>query len=150
MSQTLSAVYIHVIFSTKDRIQMIDHLIRFRLWQYIGGVCNNLECPPIQIGGTGDHIHILCKLSRTISLQSFVTKVKSESSKWIKTVSADYHDFYWQSGYGVFSVNPQETDKVVEYIRNQETHHCERCFKDELRLFLKKYAIDYDEKHLWD
>ena len=150
MPQTLSAVYVHIIFSTKERVEMIDHSIRFRLWQYIGGICNNLECLPIQIGGTGNHIHILCKLSRAIPLQNLVTKIKSDSSKWIKTISAEYRDFFWQTGYGAFSVNPQETSNVVEYIRNQESHHCDRCFKDEFRLFLKKYAVEYNEKYLWD
>ena len=150
MSQTLSSLYIHIIFSTKERIPFLDQSIRFRLWQYIAGICKNENSPALQIGGTADHIHVLCNLSRTISLQTLVTKIKSESSKWIKQISPDYNDFHWQSGYGAFSVNPGEIEKVTEYIRNQEQHHCQRDFYNELRLFLQKYNINYDEKYLWN
>ena len=150
MSQSLSSIYIHIIFSTKQRTSFLDSSIRYRLWQYIGGICNKLESSPIKIGGTDDHIHILCKLSRNTALQTLVTKIKADSSKWIKTISAEYQDFYWQSGYGAFSVNPQECDAVVECISNQEQHHLKRNFCDEFRLFLKKYKIEYDEKYLWE
>ena len=150
MAQTLSSLYIHIIFSTKQRIPIIDQSFRYRLWQYIGGICNGLNSPPVQIGGTADHIHILCNLSRSISLQELVTRIKTESSKWVKRISSESPDFYWQSGYGVFSVNPLEYNKVAEYIRDQERHHQKRDFCDELRLFLKKYEIKYDEKYLWD
>ncbi len=149
MSQSLSAVYIHIIFSTKERVAFIDENIRSRLWLYLGGICNSLDSSVLAVGGTCDHVHICCRLPGNILVPNFIGKLKAESSKWIKTLSSRYENFFWQTGYGVFSVNPGECDKVVEYINNQALHHEKRDFCDELRLFLKKYNIAYDEKYLW-
>ena len=76
--------------------------------------------------------------------------LKSHSSKWIKRKGADYENFYWQDGYGAFSVNPSEVDTVIAYIANQHNYHNKKTFKDEYRLFLKKNKFDYDEKYVWD
>ncbi len=81
---------------------------------------------------------------------TLLEEVKKQSSKWIKTKGAAYHDFYWQDGYGIFSVNPAEIDVVVRYIANQEEHHGKETFQDEFRGYLKKYKVDYDERYVWD
>jgi hypothetical protein len=77
-------------------------------------------------------------------------ELKKQSSKWIKTKGQAYSDFFWQRGYGVFSVDPTETDDVVNYIMNQDEHHKKISFQDEYRGFLKKYNIEYDERYVWD
>ena len=77
-------------------------------------------------------------------------EIKKESSKWIKTKGLKYSNFYWQDGYGIFSVNPAEIDVVVSYISYQEEHHKKQTFQDEFRAFLKKYKVDYDERYVWD
>ena len=77
-------------------------------------------------------------------------ELKKQSSKWIKSKGDSYSNFYWQDGYGVFSVNPTEIDTVINYISNQKEHHKKHSFQDEFRAFLKKYKVDYDEKYLWD
>jgi len=77
-------------------------------------------------------------------------EVKKQSSRWIKTQGTRYADFYWQSGYGIFSVNPSELNTVITYIRNQEEHHKTRTFREEYRAFLTKYHVDYDERYVWD
>ena len=77
-------------------------------------------------------------------------EIKSHSSKWIKTKNEAYKNFYWQDGYGAFSVNPAEVDTVIAYINNQHEHHKNKAFKDEYRAILKKYDVDYDEKYVWD
>lgn len=77
-------------------------------------------------------------------------ELKKQSSKWIKTKGNEYSNFYWQDGYGIFSVNPTQIDVVVEYIKNQEIHHKKLTYKEELLAFLKKYKVDYDELYLWD
>lgn len=81
---------------------------------------------------------------------TLLEKVKSNSSKWIKTKGKSYKDFYWQSGYGAFSVNPAEVDVVIRYIENQEEHHRKKTFQEEYISFLKKYDIEYDERYIWD
>jgi len=150
MAQSLSKVYIHITFSTKDRHHLIDEKIRESLFQYLGGVCKGLECNPVKVGGYTDHVHILCLLSRKIAQMNLLEELKKQSSKWIKTQGNAYSNFYWQDGYGVFSVNPTQIDVVVDYIRNQEEHHKTLSFQDELRAFLKKYNVEYDERYIWN
>ncbi|GHT17636.1 hypothetical protein FACS189429_2150 [Bacteroidia bacterium] len=149
MAQSLSKVYVHITFSTKNRYPFIDNQIKEELWTYLGGVCKALECNPICVGGHRDHVHICCLLSKKITQIKLLEEVKKESSKWIKTKGKQYEKFYWQDGYGIFSVNPSEIETVVEYIENQEEHHRKRTFQEELLAFLKKYNVEYDERYLW-
>mgnify|MGYP000152981729 CR=1 FL=1 len=150
MPQSLVKNYIHIVFSTKHRQPFIKKEIRDELYAYLGGTCNKFESTPISIGGVEDHVHILCLLSKKMTLVELVSKVKSSSSKWLKTKGDDYENFYWQGGYSAFSVNPSEVDIVIKYIQNQEEHHRKRTFKEEIRLFLKKYKIEFDEQYVWD
>ena len=150
MPQSLSKVYVHLTFSTKNRESIILPDVQNRLFQYLGGICAGLECTPIQIGGHKDHVHILCLLSRKVSQMKLVEEAKKKSSKWIKTIDIRFVNFYWQDGYGIFSINPIEKNAVIKYIKNQEEHHKTKSFQDEFRSFLKKYNIDYDERYVWD
>jgi len=150
MSQSLSKVYVHITFSTKKRKNLIDSNIKNSLFEYIGGIAKGLECNPVQVGGHTDHVHILCLLSKKITQIKLMEELKKRSSKWIKTQGNNYKDFYWQDGYGIFSVNPAEIDAVVQYIKNQETHHKSKSFMNEFRYFLNKYNVEYDEKYVWD
>lgn len=77
-------------------------------------------------------------------------ELKKQSSKWIKTKAEAYLNFYWQDGYGIFSVNPAEIDVVVRYIKNQKEHHQKKTFQEEFRASLKKYKVDFDERYVWD
>lgn len=150
MGQSFVKNYIHIVFSTKYRQPLIDSKIETDLHKYIGGICNNLECIPIKVGGYIDHIHILCLLSKKISLMELLNKVKSSSSSYAKSFGADYQDFFWQNGYGAFSVSPKAVQRVVKYIENQHEHHSKKDFKDEFRGFLKKNDAEYDERYVWD
>ena len=140
----------HITFSTKNRFPFINKNIADELYKYMGGICKNLECNPIIVGGHLDHVHILCLLSQKIALMKLLEEVKSHSSGWIKTKSPELRNFYWQAGYGAFSVNPTEIDIVKKYIMEQEEHHRTKTFQEEYRAFLKKYQIDYDERYVWD
>ncbi|MFT3935839.1 MAG: IS200/IS605 family transposase [Chitinophagaceae bacterium] len=150
MGQSLVKNYIHIVFSTKHRQQLIYPPVENELHSYIGGICNKLDCHVIKVGGYTDHIHILCMLSKKIALMKLLEEIKSHSSKWIKTKGPDYENFYWQDGYGAFSVNPSQVDVVINYIANQHAHHDKQNFQDEYRGFLKKYKVDYDERYVWD
>lgn len=150
MPQSLVKNYIHIVFSTKHRHPFIDADIQDELFSYLGGTCKNLESNPVIVGGYRNHVHILCMLSRKIALMKLVEEIKTSSSKWMKTKGRQYENFYWQNGYGGFSVNPKKTDVVKNYILNQEEHHKKKSFKDEYRGFLKKYEIEYDERYVWD
>jgi putative transposase len=150
MSQSLSKVYVHITFSTKNHQPFIDVVIKASLFEYIGGICKGMDCNPVMVGGHHDHIQILCLLSRKVPQMKLMEEIKKQSSKWIKTKGQNYSDFYWQDRYGVFSVNPSEIDVVVAYINNQQEHHKKLTFKDEFRAFLKKYKVNYDERYVWD
>lgn len=137
MGQPLSKVYVHITFSTKNCLRLIDKEINPRVMEYLGGVCRKLDYTPLQVVGTEDHVHILCLLSKKITQIKPLEEIKKSSSKWIKTISPNYSNFYWQDGYGIFSVNPSEVDVVIDYIKNQEEHHKKRTFKEEYLAFLK-------------
>ena len=150
MPQSLVRNYIHITFSTKNRRPFIDKNIREELFSYLSGICKNNECTPIIVGGYKDHVHILCLLSQKIALMKLVEYLKSHSSKWMKTKGEQYQNFYWQKGYGAFSVNPTQVEIVKNYIKNQEQHHQKKSFEDEYRTVLKKHKIEFDEKYVWD
>jgi putative transposase len=150
MSQSLVKNYIHLIFSSKYREHLIYPPVEEELNAYMGGICKRMECHPIKIGGYTDHVHILCMLSKKIPLMKLLEEVKSHSSKWMKTKGDDLSNFYWQDGYGAFSVNPAEIDRVIAYIANQKKHHSKISFQDEYRAILKRYGQDYDERYVWD
>jgi len=150
MAQSLSNMYVHIIFSTKYRKKLIKPEIQEELYKYIGGICKKLECHPIKIGGYDDHIHILSSLSKKITLIKYLEEVKKGSSKWIKTKGIFYKDFFWQNGYGAFSVSPLQTDKIKQYIEKQKEHHNKKTFQEEYRAFLTKYKIEYNDAYVWD
>lgn len=150
MSQSLTKIYIHTTFSTKGRIHLLNEQISLELYSYIGSICNSLECYAVKIGGTSNHIHILNLLSKKITLIKFIEEIKKSSSKWLKTKDEKLHNFYWQNGYGSFSVNPLEIDVVIRYIDNQREHHKKHTFEEEFLAFLKKYNVEYDERFVWD
>ncbi|MCX8525137.1 IS200/IS605 family transposase [Chryseobacterium formosus] len=150
MPQSLSKMYVHIVFSTKNREPVISREIEEELFSYLGGICKSLECNPLQVGGYRDHVHILCLLSKKVTLVKLLEDVKSSSSKWIKTKDEKFSNFYWQSGYGAFLVNPTEIEVAKNYIQNQEEHHKTKSYQDEFRVFLKKYNIDYNEDYVWD
>jgi putative transposase len=150
MAQSLAQIYLHVIFSTKQRRPLLQQVpLRLELHQYVGGVCRALDSPSILVGGVADHVHVLCRLSRTHSVAEVVREMKRESSKWLKTKDAELRDFHWQDGYGAFSVSPSHVEAVRTYIANQEEHHKKVSFQDELRQILKKYNVEYDERYVW-
>lgn len=140
----------HIVFSTKHREPLIYPPYEKELHDYLAGICKNHECPPIKIGGYTDHIHILCMLSKKMALMTLVEKVKATSSNWIKTRHESLENFYWQNGYGGFSVSTDEVDSVVAYIHNQHQHHSKIHFQDEYRSFLKEHRVEYDERYVWD
>lgn len=150
MPQSLAKVYVHIVFSTKHRDPIIGNAVKNELYAYMGGICQALECNPVKIGGYYDHVHILCLLSRKVALMKLIEEIKKGSSKWMKKQGPVYQNFYWQDGYGTFSVTPSRLDSVIYYIENQDTHHQKITFQDECRGIYQKYNMPYDERYVWD
>jgi putative transposase len=151
MPQSLAKVLVLIVFSTKNRSPFLsDKNVREEMHAYLGGTCNDLDCPVMTVGGVADHVHILCALSRNLSIAKVVGDIKRGSSKWIKTKGRMLTKFAWQNGYGVFSVGKSEVDRVRQYIKGQEDHHKKKTFQDEYRAFLNEYEVNFDERYLWD
>lgn len=151
MGQSLAQVYLHVVFSTKDRRSFLqDEEVQKNLHGYLAGACRNLSSPSIQVGGVEDHVHILCQLSKTLSIAALIRELKRESSKWLKEQDGVSPHFQWQQGYGAFSASPSHVDGLREYIRTQREHHRSESFQDELRRLFRKYEVEFDERYVRD
>jgi len=150
MPQSLSNVLVHLVFSTKDRRPLIADPVREPLHRYITGVLQHHDSPLIAINSVPDHVHILFKQSRKFALSELVEQVKSGSSGWIKKQPVGERDFYWQAGYGAFSIGQSQVEVVMDYIAKQPEKHKKKSFQDEFRGLLKKYQIEYDERYVWD
>ena len=150
MPQSFTQLYAHLIFSTKNRVPLLDAEIRPRVHAYLATIIRDLDAPYVVVGGVADHVHILFDMGKLHAPVEFVEKVKRESSKFVKTLGAKYQKFYWQRGYGMFSVSPTQKDDVENYVRNQERHHRTKTFQEEYRGFLRRYGLPFDERHVWD
>ncbi|MDL2227676.1 transposase [Odoribacter sp. OttesenSCG-928-L07] len=149
MSQSLSKLFVHIVYHIKTTSVKIRNQDRKDLYAYIGSIIKNNECIPIIINGTENHIHILCVMSKNISLVKLVEDIKCQSSRWIKTFNPYYKKFAWQGGYGGFSVSSSLHDKTKNYIKNQDEHHKKRTFQEEYQMFLNEYDIEFDERYIW-
>ena len=150
MPQSLSKVIVHFIFSTRDRHPWLDANVRPRMHAYLGTICRDAGAEAYRVGGVSDHVHLVTTLPRTLSQADMLEGLKKKSSKWIKGLAADYRHFYWQRGYGAFSVSPSQLDALLAYVESQEEHHRSRTFQEEYREFLRKYGVEYDERYIWD
>lgn len=150
MAQSLIKNYVHIVFSTKHRQPLITPDIETQLYAYLGGICKNQGCMPIRVGGFLDHVHILCLLSKNVRLCQLIEHLKVHSSKWIKEKGESFHNFYWQSGYAAFSVDPRRLDAVENYIIHQHEHHRKKQFQEEYISLLNEYQISFDDRYVWE
>ena len=150
MPQSLAKVYLHAVFSTKNRDPFLADDWRDELFHVLGGSANNLGCQSLIVGGVPDHVHMLFQLSRTIAVADAVGKIKSTSSSWINQTRGLPSPFHWQAGYAAFSVSQSNVEAVRDYIRRQPEHHAKQTFQDELREWLRRYEVEWDERYVWD
>ena len=151
MPQSLVQVYLHIVFSTKDRRPFLqDKGHRDRTHAYLAKICHNQGSPSLKVGGVEDHVHILCRLAKVRSISYMLQELKRESSKFVKELDLSFNKFYWQSGYGAFSLSPSEVGDVMAYIENQEEHHKQESFKDEFRRLCQRHGVKIDERYVWD
>ena len=149
MSQSLSKLYVHIIFHVKNNDVLIRLETEAELYAYMGGIIKQNASVPIKINGTGNHIHILSTMSKNCSLANFVEAIKKNSSRWIKTKGEYYHDFAWQGGYAGYSVSQSMVETVKNYIERQKEHHETVPFQEEYVQFLQKNDVEFNELYLW-
>ena len=150
MPQSLTKLYAHLIFSTKNRQPFLDEEVRPRVHAYLATIIRDLDSPWVVVGGVADHVHILFDMGKMHAPVKFVEQVKRESSKFVKTLGETQRQFFWQRGYGMFSVGPKDRDEAEAYVRGQEEHHRTKTFQEEFRAFLEQYGIGYEEQYVWD
>jgi putative transposase len=151
MPQSLARVWLHLVFSTKDRrtyLQRDD--FRDEMFQMLGHHVKEAGCVAVRAGGWHDHVHLVCGLTRTVTIAQLVEHVKVETSKWAKGTAYGVPKFAWQAGYGVFSISQSNLEMVVEYAKNQAEHHRTRTFQDEFRELCRRHEIEIDERYVWD
>jgi len=150
MSQSIVKNLVHLIFSTKHRERTITDAVRPHLHAYMAGILDDLDSPALTINSVPDHVHILLNLDKDRMLSKVVMELKRGSSKWIKKQAATFRQFYWQSGYGGFSIGQSSVNQVTAYIAAQAKHHRKKTFQEEFRGFLQRYEVEYDERYVWD
>jgi len=150
MAQSLSKILLHIIFSTKNRTGLILDELEEELHAYLATSIRAQGSNAYRIGGTQNHIHIACSLSRTMTVSKLIEAMKTSSSKWMKEKDKRCDDFSWQAGYAAFSLGQSQLSALIKYIENQKEHHKKKTFKEEVLEFLKKYGVEYDERYLWD
>jgi len=148
MASTFTNLLYHIVFSTKDRVPSIHESLRERLYEYMGGILRGEGGVLLEIGGIPDHVHLLVKLKSDMPVAEIVRLSKSNSSKWVNESNGSTGRFAWQTGYAAFSVSESQVARVRRYIQNQESHHAQVSFRDELITLLKKHRIEYDERYL--
>lgn len=150
MPQALHSLGAHLVFSTRGRRPLISTEIRPDVHAFLAGTLRDLDCRSVTVGGTEDHVHLLFDMSKKIASAKLIEEVKRRSSKFVKTLDPGLAEFYWQGGYGMFGVSPHHFGIVREYVVNQERHHRQETFQDELRRLLTEAGVPFDERYLWD
>ena len=138
----------HIVFATKDRRAMLTSKIMERLIPYAGGIIRELDGTMLAANGPENHLHILATLSATTNPADFVRDIKTNTSKWIHNTFSEMARFRWQDGYSAFSVSHSAVPRVIDYIRNQQVHHKEKTFEEELIALLKLHEIEFDTRYI--
>jgi putative transposase len=148
MPHTFTNLLAHVVFSTKDRMPLLNPGMRPKLHAYMGGILRELKATPLIVNGIADHVHLLVGLSPTASVSDTLRVLKTNSSRWLHETYG--RPFAWQAGYGAFSVSQSNLEAVREYIARQEEHHRRVSFKEEFVSLLRKNNIECDELLIWN
>ena len=143
MPHTYVCNYLHCVFSTKDRANLIRD--PRRLWTYVGGLTRARNIPLLAAGGTKNHLHTLISLPSTITIAQAMQTVKGSTSHWLNET---FGPFAWQEGYGAFSVSQSQRTTVMQYIDGQEEHHKKWSFEEEFVSLLRKYGVSYDPRYV--
>ncbi len=147
MASTLTKVLLHIAFSTKNREALIPEALEPDLFAYVGGTCRGMGSPLLAMNGVADHVHMFVSLGKATALSDLMLNIKRDSSKWMKDRVAP---FAWQEGYFAFSIGESGVEALRAYIAGQKAHHAGVDFKDEMRGFLRKYGVEWDERFVWE
>jgi REP element-mobilizing transposase RayT len=148
--QSFTCLHYHFVFSTKQRLLLIAPEIQPRLYDYLGGILRAHKGSLLAAGGMPDHVHLLARLDKEMSVSEAMRLLKANSSKWIHETFPELKAFAWQSGYAAFTVSLSGLPAVKGYLAGQAEHHRRLTFQDELRELLRRHQIEFDERYMWD
>lgn len=150
MPQSLTQIYIHLVFSTKSRQPRLTDDLREELHHRFVGLLRRRGCEPIELGSVTDHVHLLLRQPRTESLADIVRDIKVGTSLWLRDLTPELADFHWQTGYGAFSVSTSHLPVVRNCVALQAERHRTRSFKDEMRSLFRRHGIQWNERWVWE
>ncbi len=150
MPNTYTQIYIHAVFTVKNRECIIRTNWEIELYKYISGIVRNENHKLLAINGMQDHVHLFVNMKPVQSVSKLLQEIKASSSKWINERGFLRTKFYWQSGFGAFSYSKSDIDYVINYINTQKEHHRKKSFKDEYLEILREFEIDYNDKYLFE
>jgi REP element-mobilizing transposase RayT len=149
MAHSFTNLLYHLVFATEGRDPILDPSWRRDLFAYIGGVIRAEEGIALRVNGMADHIHILLKFRPSKSVSDLLADIKGRSSGWVRRTRPGMENFAWQTGYGAFPVSQSQVERVRLYVENQEQHHLDITFPDELKRLLAAHGCEIDEEMLW-
>jgi putative transposase len=145
MSHAKNKVWIHGVFSTKYRNPLITSNVKQVVYDEIHIQIKKTGCHLETMGGIEDHIHVLFLLNRSKTLAEVFKQIKGASSYAFNQQLIFPDLFYWQKGYGAFSVSESKVPVLIKYIQNQKEHHEKSNFDVEFRSLLLKHGLPEDD-----
>ena len=143
-------VYVHFVWSTKNRDPFLGNQVRPRIQQHILEYAETKEISVVTIGIQKEHIHVLVSIRSNQNIDDVAKLLKGESSHWINSEDLIKPKFSWQRGYGAFSLSPSHVEVVIAYINHQDEHHRKKTYIEEIADLLMKYGFDKDETNRED
>ncbi len=142
MSHSLTRLWVHGVFSTKDRVPLIHPEFESKLYHHLKEKLEkDLSCRVRIINGMPEHVHVLFLLDKNYAIKDVFKSIKGESSNWWNQSDFTRRKFAWQTGYGVFSVSESKVKQVENYIRRQKEHHKKMTYTEEVELLMKKHGL---------
>lgn len=141
---TFTAVYLHVVFATWNRVPFLDPDIRPRIHAYFAGTARNLGLEYVTVGGVADHLHFLARFIASEPISNVIGQLKQSSTCFVHDEVRRLSDFKWQRGFAAFSVGRDRVASVVRYIEQQQEHHRRKTFEEELDEFLREFGASAD------
>ena len=150
MANTFSQIYLQFVFAVQGRRSLIPKDNKEELHKYMTSLVQARKAKMLAVHCMPDHTHLFVGFKPSVLMSDFVKEIKVESNDFITTKKWVSGSFSWQEGYGVFSYGHSQIDNVCQYVFNQEQHHKKKTFREEYLDFLEKFAVPFEEKHLFD
>jgi len=148
MPCAFNALFVHIVFSTKDRAPHLSPDLAERLFPYLGGIVRELKGSALEINGPADHVHLLLAIPANIALADLLRVLKTNSSRWVHDRFPARKEFAWQAGYSAFTVSASRLEQVRKYIASQQAHHRKASYREEILALLKRHGLDVDVRDL--